>query len=80
MPDEETPAEGDACDGLAGALYGLCNACCEAMGCDSNEGYDQHSNACDKVLCNYQKKSSFPGPPCDCRNVCEDEFQGSSRQ
>jgi len=74
-PDESTPSEEVECDGLSGAAYGLCNAYCEALDCDLDTGYDQHPKACDKVLSNYQKKTDFPGPPCDCRNVCEDESQ-----
>jgi len=74
-PDESTPSEEVECDGLSGAAYGLCNAYCEALDCDLDTGYDQHPKACDRVLGNYQKKTDFPGPPCDCGNICEDEAQ-----
>ena len=35
-PDGVTPAEETVCDGLSGAAFGLCNAYCEAMDCDSD--------------------------------------------
>ncbi len=71
-PDGETPAVETCCDGLVGAPFGLCNAYCEAMDCDSQEGYDQHPNDCDEVLGNYQKKTGVDGPPCDCGGICFD--------
>ena len=61
-PDGETPAEEDVCVGLSGASWGLCNAYCEAMDCDS--GSPQASlTACDKV---YDKFLQLEGqlPPC----------------
>ncbi len=63
-PDEMTPAEETVCDGLEGAAFGLCNAYCEAMDCDSDEGYNQHPIACDKVFANYEKKTGGEVPPC----------------
>ena len=63
--DEMTPAEEDVCSELQGAAYGLCNAYCEAMDCDTVEGYDQHPNACDKVLANFEKKTDGGIPPCE---------------
>jgi len=35
-PDGETPAEESVCDGLPDAQFGICNAYCEAMDCDSD--------------------------------------------
>lgn len=64
-PDNETPAVEDVCDGLYEAEYGLCNAYCEALDCDSDAGYEQHSKACDKVLANFLKKSGGVDPPCE---------------
>ncbi len=34
-PDGQTPAVETVCDGETGAAFGLCNAYCEAMDCDS---------------------------------------------
>ena len=34
-PDGQTPAQESVCDGESGAAFGLCNAYCEAMDCDS---------------------------------------------
>lgn len=36
-PDGEPPAEESVCDNLIGVAFGLCNAYCEAMDCDSDE-------------------------------------------
>ncbi len=50
------PSIETVCDdaGLSGALWGLCNAYCEAMDCDVRT--DDHVG-CDKVLGNFQKIS-----------------------
>ena len=69
-PDDMTPAEESICDGLSGAAFGLCNAYCEALDCDSIEGYEQHPNACDKVLVNFMKKTDGMEPPCE-GSLCE---------
>lgn len=74
-PDGETPAEETCCDPLSGALFGLCNAYCEAMDCDSEVGYNQHPDACDKVFGNYLKKADAVGPPCVCEEICVDNFE-----
>ncbi len=47
-PDGETPAEEIVCDGLSGAAFGLCNAYCEAMDCESAEA-KASQNACDTI-------------------------------
>lgn len=64
-PDGQTPAEETICDDalLTGALWGLCNAYCEAMDCDS---VNKHASdeACDRVLGNFLKKSDGQAPPC----------------
>ena len=62
-PDGETPAEEDVCDGLSGAQYGLCNAYCEAMDCDSPEP-NASDTACDRVLANFMDKADGENPPC----------------
>ena len=72
-PDGITPSEEMGCDGLLRAAFGLCNAYCEALDCNSNVGYEQHPNACDNVLGNYQDITGYPGPPCSCYSVCQRE-------
>ena len=68
-PDEETPAEETVCDGLVGPLFGLCNAYCEAMDCDSDfPAASQH--ACDKVAANFAKQTEGMTPPCEEEVVC----------
>ncbi len=62
-PDGETPAEEDVCDAEEGVAYGLCNAYCEAMDCDSD--YPQASKtACKRVLDKYTKFNMGSVPPC----------------
>jgi hypothetical protein len=56
-PDGETPAEESDCDGLSGAAYGLCNAYCEAMDCDS-AAPNANETACLKVLSDFTKHST----------------------
>jgi hypothetical protein len=50
--------------GLSGAAFGLCNAFCEAMDCDSDRPRAS-ARACERVLANYERKTG-PGslPPC----------------
>ena len=82
-PDGMTPSEETACDGLVGAAYGLCNAYCEAMDCDS--AYPKASeSACAKVEANFLNKTGqmLPcilegcenprndGQPCDDMSGC----------
>ena len=67
-PDGMPPSEEVVCDGLKGAAFGLCNAYCEAMDCDS-EDPNASEKACEKVLANYQKKTDVPIP---CIDLCED--------
>lgn len=47
-PDWMTPSEETICDGETGAAYGLCNAYCEAMDCES-ENAQASATACTKV-------------------------------
>ena len=47
-PDGETPAQEVVCAGEAGAAFGLCNAYCEAMDCDSAIP-QATENACNRV-------------------------------
>jgi hypothetical protein len=69
-PDGETSSEETACDGEAGAAYGLCNAYCEAMDCDSDDAQASET-ACTKVrdkFTNITGRTSLPceGPVCPC--------------
>ena len=60
-----------ACDGLSGEASGLCYAYCEAMDCDTEEGYLQYQNACDKVLEDFKIKTNESAQmPCDCIANC----------
>lgn len=60
-PDGSTPSEEAVCDGLSGSLFGLCNAYCEALDCDTGLS---NPTACAKVLANYQQRSGGANPPC----------------
>ena len=57
----QPPAEENVCDGLSGAAFGLCNAYCEAMDCDS-VAPNANETACLKVLGNFAKHSDEPIP------------------
>lgn len=63
-PDGVPPSREVVCDGLQGASYGLCNAYCQAMDCDS--GAPQASpSACGKVAGLFARITG-QGLPCDC--------------
>ena len=63
-PDGETPAQEDVCAGQVGAAYGLCNAYCEAMDCDSADA--QASNkACNRVFDLFMNITGEQMPPCE---------------
>lgn len=62
-PDGETPADEGVCDGEKGAAFGLCNAYCEAMDCDSDNP-NANQKACDKVKANYERITGG-SLPCD---------------
>ena len=53
-PDGQTPAQETVCDLQSGAAFGLCNAYCEAMDCDSLDP-NASPNACERVASNYKK-------------------------
>ena len=65
-PDGETPAEETVCDGESGAAYGLCNAYCEAMDCESDEPHASET-ACSKVA---DKFAQITGRDVPCVNAC----------
>ncbi len=51
-PDGQTPAEETVCDDALLSVWGLCNAYCEAMDCDS-EARHASQRACDQVPANF---------------------------
>jgi len=63
----QSPAEESVCDGLSGAAWGLCNAYCDEMDCDSGSA-KASPQACSKVLGNFAKHSDEPIPcaPVEC--------------
>ena len=68
-PDGFTPAVEAVCDIDKGTnRFGLCNAYCEAMDCDS--GSNASAKACSATLANYLKKSGGLEPPCEQQNEC----------
>jgi hypothetical protein len=62
------------CDGEQGAGYGLCNAFCDAMDCDS-EDPQASATACDKVKSKYQQITGNE-PPCLPQCVCNQAIPG----
>ncbi len=66
-PDGVTPADESVCDGLPGALWGLCVSYCEAMDCHFVEPHAS-PQACQRVADNYTKQAErmeySPLPPC----------------
>jgi hypothetical protein len=53
-PDGETPAEETVCDTETGAAYGLCNAYCEAMDCETDNP-SASATACSRVQDKFQQ-------------------------
>ena len=71
--DGETPADETVCDdaGLSGAPWGLCNAYCEAMDCDSD--FPKASvEACSKIAEKFFEKTSGEMLPCEQPSVSDD--------
>ena len=70
----QTPYDENICDGLSGASWGLCNAYCEVMDCDS-ESPMASPEACSRVLANFARNSDGPIP---CSPLeCEFEVSGT---
>lgn len=67
-PDGEPPSAEDVCAGLSGDAYGICNAYCEAMDCDSPER-KASERACEQK---YQKfrELTDEDPPCGVACPC----------
>jgi hypothetical protein len=65
-PDDQTPAEETVCNSETGAAYGLCNAFCEAMDCETDTP-SASATACDKVRTKFQQIAGHDVP---CVNAC----------
>ncbi len=77
-PDGETPAEETVCDTENGAAYGLCNAYCEAMDCES-EDPQASEEACTKVRGKFMNITGHDlpceAPPATCPCLSNGYFQ-----
>jgi hypothetical protein len=75
-PDGETPAEETVCDSETGAAYGLCNAYCEAMDCESESPHASET-ACTKVR---DKFMNITGRdlPCEAPTTCPTPSPGTT--
>ena len=64
-PDGMTPAVETVCDTahLSGAVWGLCNAYCEAMDCDFSAPAAS-PKACNSILARFLRHSGGTPPPC----------------
>lgn len=65
-PDGQPPSEETVCDNEVGAAFGLCNAYCEAMDCDSPD-HRASARACEQVKRNFERKTGRPLP---CEATC----------
>jgi hypothetical protein len=63
-PDWMTPSEETICDGETGAAFGLCNAYCEAMDCDSPNA-QASATACSKVKGKFTNVTGRAFLPCE---------------
>ena len=73
-PDGLPPPMETICDTQTGAAYGLCNAYCEAMDCDSDSA-QASTSACEKVSSKFNQITGAL-PPCElqCPLVNEDVY------
>lgn len=67
-PDGQPPSVETVCDNETGAAFGLCNAYCEAMDCDS-ENHHASEIACEQVKRSFERKTGRP-LPCEVRCPC----------
>jgi hypothetical protein len=65
-PDGQPPSVETVCDNETGAAFGLCNAYCEAMDCDSPNPHASEQG-CASVRNNFERKTGRPMP---CEAVC----------
>jgi hypothetical protein len=71
-PDGQPPSVETVCDSQSGAAFGLCNAYCEAMDCDSANP-QASATACQRVRDNYTRITGQP-LPCDVTCPCGGQF------
>ena len=71
-PDGKPPSVETVCDGETGAAFGLCNAYCEAMDCDS-PNHHASDEACAHVKHNFERKTGRP-LPCEIECPCGKQF------
>jgi hypothetical protein len=71
-PDGKPPSQETVCDGQTGAAFGLCNAYCEAMDCDS-PNHRASDTACARVKRNYERQTGHP-LPCEIECPCVKQF------
>ena len=72
-PDHLPPAMETVCDAETGAAYGLCNAYCEAMDCES-DAPSASATACDKVRTKFENITGRDLPcevSCPCTSIPE---------
>lgn len=67
-PDGQTPSEETVCNGQKGAAFGLCNAYCEAMDCDSPAPHAS-PKACEKTRSQFERITGS-AMPCDAVSSC----------
>ena len=69
-PDGMPPALETVCDMETGAAYGLCNAYCEAMDCETDDPHAS-ATACSKVRAKFQQTTGRD-LPCEVTCPCAD--------
>lgn len=69
-PDGQTPSQETICDSYSGAAFGLCNAYCEAMDCESPEPHAS-ATACDRVGSHFRRITGSD-LPCEATCPCTD--------
>lgn len=71
-PDGQTPSRETICDSQHGAAFGLCNAYCEAMDCES-PAPQASPRACQRVLDNFLRHTGQM-PPCAATCPCTEQL------
>lgn len=65
-PDGQTPSREVVCSGLSGSQYGICNAYCEAMDCDS-PNHKASNKACQNKIKQWDNLMPNQAIPCESR-------------
>jgi len=73
-PDGIPPSQEDVCSSVTGAAFGLCNAFCEAMDCDSPTPQASET-ACNRVKSQFQALTGSE-PPCLQTCICNTALPG----